>query len=700
MGRTKALFVVLLAIGGALFPIPFQFVKAAPVVHQTRAGKTPIIRKISATSDRLEGGAQVEIKGKNFTPDTVVVVGDALATNTQIIKGKKIKFTVPPQKAPGVRNLSVWTPNGIAQIPFQILPKKLEELADGEITTIAGGIEYQNDGLDQMNASFYLPTRVLVDKNNCLFVADTFHHRIRRIDAKTGIATTIAGNGRIGFSGDTGMAVAASLSYPSDMAFDLSGNLLFVDSGNRRIRQINLTTGIINTFAGNGEKGFSGDGGLARDATFRFAETAESNNGIIVDKEGGVYIADTFNSRVRHIDGKTGIITTFAGGGTGVTTGDGGLATKADLCFVGSIALDAKGNLYIAEICKARIRKVDVSTNIISTIAGIGVFGFGGDGTPAVNAILFVVYGMFIDLDENIFLADGGVRIRRIDGKTGIINTIAGNGTRGTQLLNDGQLAVNVGLGIGRGGIGIDQTGNLLIVESSWNRIRSIDLTTGILSTRAGGIIPDIGDNRPALQARLRFQPVPDLEESGRGRRGELTFDGVGNLFLAETAGHRIRKIDFQTGIISTIAGTGAEVSGQDNQPATQTPIAFPTDLVADRSGNLLISEFGSHRVRRVDAQTGIVTTVAGNGSNRLNVDDDEDDPEYRFLDDNGPAVEASIANPRGIAMDEAGNLFISHYGLFVRRVDAQTQIITTPLGCCAGGGFRSLRGLRSMPLG
>ncbi|HNC47228.1 MAG TPA: IPT/TIG domain-containing protein, partial [Acidobacteriota bacterium] len=300
------------------------FVKAAPVIRQTRVGKTPIIHKISATSDRLEGGALVEIKGKNFTPDTIVVVGDAVATDVQITKGKKIKFTVPPQKAPGMRTLSVWTPNGIAQKPFQILPKKLEELADREITTIAGGIEYQNDGLDQMNASFYIPTRVVIDKNNNIFVADTFHHRIRRIDARTGIITTIAGNGRLGFSGDNGVALAANLSYPSDMVFDLSGNLLFADSGNRRIRQINLTTGIIDTFAGNGEEGFSGDGGMAQDARFRFAEPGLLvNGGIAVDGEGNVYIADTFNSRVRRVDSKTQIITTCAGGGSGLTSGDG-----------------------------------------------------------------------------------------------------------------------------------------------------------------------------------------------------------------------------------------------------------------------------------------------------------------------------------------------------------------------------------------
>lgn len=683
MGRTKALFVLLLAIGGALFPIPFQFAKAAPVVHHTRADKTPVIRKISATSDRLEGGAQVEIKGKNFTPDTVVVIGDAVATDVQVINGKTIRFTVPPQKAPGVRTLSVWAPNGVAQIPFQIVPKKLGELADGEITTIAGGVEYVEDGERMSNACFSFPTYITGDSVGNFYVSDTFHHRIRHMNRKTGVVTTIVGNGRRGFTGDGGMALSASIAFPGDMIVTSDHKLIFVDAGNARIRQVNLKTGLITTVAGTGIEGFSGDGSLATSAQFSLAIFNYTvSGGIALDRLGNLYVADINNNRIRRIEHTTGIITTFAG--TGQPTGDlgdGGPAIQANLQHPIGITLDLSGNVLIAE--NYRIRRVDVQTGIIATIAGTGDPGFGGDGGPATQAGI-AARQVKVDSDGNIFLVERSYyRIRRIDVRTNIIQTIAGNGTKGNASTPGEQLATETGIGIlYGGGIFASSPSEVWITESQWNRISRVTLQTGLISTRAGGKPIENGDNGPALKARLLVSDIVNQVVLSKPADIAVSYRGE-VVVLAEMAYHQIRKIDLTTGIITTLAGTGAEGYNGDGLRAEKTMFAQPDNLIFDQNENILITDRGNNRIRKVNGRTNIVTTIAGNGARELNGEYDEDDDQFYFLDDNGPATEASIAGPGGIALDGDGNLFISHFGLFVRRVAAQTQIITTRLGCC-----------------
>ncbi|HNG94816.1 MAG TPA: IPT/TIG domain-containing protein, partial [Acidobacteriota bacterium] len=355
-------------------------VKAAPVVQPSANPQK--IRKISPTFDRLEGGAQVEIKGKNFTPDTVVVIGDAVATDTQIIRGKKIKFTVPLQKAPGVRTLSVWTSNGIAQMPFQIIPKKLDELADGEVTTIAGGIEYLGDGDNQRNAILNRPSCVATDSKGNLFITDTYSHRIRRIDAQTGIITTIAGTGRQGFSGDGGPALVAQLAYPLGLTVSSQGNVFVLDLGNQRVRRINLNTGIISTVAGNGKVGFSGDNGPAQSASLSvggLSSNFQTGGGIGVDQAENLFIADIENHRIRRVDAESGIIKTIVGTAKVEFSGDGGLGTQADVFFPTNVAIDQNGNLFIADSGNNRIRRVDVGTGIITTVAGNGAPGSRGD---------------------------------------------------------------------------------------------------------------------------------------------------------------------------------------------------------------------------------------------------------------------------------------------------------------------------------
>ena len=677
--------------------------KATPI-PQIQTDQTPKIRRISLSSDRLEGGAQVEIKGKNFTPDTVVVVGDAVATNTQVIKGKKIKFTVPPQKAPGVRNLSVWTPNGIAQMPFQIIPKKLDELADGEVTTIAGGIEYLGDGDNQQNAILNRPTRIVADSIGNLFIADTYSHRIRRIDAKTGTITTIAGTGRQGFDGDNGPALAARLAYPLSLALSSKGTLFFLDLGNQRVRQINLKSGIISTVAGNGRRGFSGDNGPAQAASLSVGglfSDFQKSGGIAVDQAENLFIADRENQRIRRVDAESGIIKTIVGTGIVEFSGDGGPASQADIFLPTNVAIDPNGNLFIADSGNNRIRRVDARTNIITTVAGNGAPGSRGDGGPALEAAT-EADSVVLDQSGNLFILEQFPRrIRRVDNISNTITTIAGNGNPGSQDSENGQNATQVGLGVKiDGGMNVDENGDILIVEPELNRIRKVVVQTGTIFSLIETQLDQIGDNGPAINAIFQFRPYREFVDPSEDRRGAITVSQDGSLIIVDSGHHRVRKVDLSTNKISTIIGTGISGFNGDNQLAGRTLLSEPSAVAGDSAGHFLIADYGNQRVRRVDAQTGIVTTVAGNGSDKLNADYDEDYNEYSFLDDGGPAVEASIPNPRGIALDEAGNLFISNFGLFIRRVDAQTQIITTRLGCCSGSNSRSLRGLAFSPGG
>lgn len=301
------------------------------------------------------------------------------------------------------------------------------------ITTVAGnGIGgYSGDGGIATAASinFNGPAAafagsIYVDASNNIFISDS-SYRIRRVNGSTGIITTIAGTGVSGFSGDGGMATSAQISAPLGIYKDASGNVYFWDDGNARIRKIN-TSGIISTFAGNGTLGYSGDGGLAT-----LAELVDVTV-ITGDSLGNIYVADYDNEAIRKIDNK-GVITTIAGNATGVGNGDGGPAIDATIFNPYSISFDASGNYYIAtsEIPNS-IRKVNTS-NIISTIAGSNSGdGNSGDGGPATSALFCRITNAVSDAAGNIYIADAcNNEVRKVNAATGIITRIAGTGTAG-----------------------------------------------------------------------------------------------------------------------------------------------------------------------------------------------------------------------------------------------------------------------------
>ena len=330
-------------------------------------------------------------------------------------------------------------------------------------------------------------------------------------------------------------------------------------------------------------------------------------------------------------------ITTFAGNGSSASilgqVGDGGLAAYANIAAPTSMAFDSKGNLYIASV--NMIRKVAASSNIISTIAGTGIYGSSGDGGFAVNANLGYVYTICMDAQDNIYFTEnGGHRIRKIN-QGGIITTVAGTGGRGFS--GDGALAINATINAPRG-ICIDDKGNIYFCDSDNSRIRKIDAVTGFISSISGnGSVTSSGDGGQAINAGTPY-PV------------DVKFDKKGALLFTEVSignSCRLRKIDLQSGLISTLAGNDKNGYSGDGGLAVNAGLYDPTGICIDNNNNIYISEFDDSRIRKIDAATGIISTVAGNGSNG-------------FSGDNGLATSASLYGPVGLCFDGASNLFIA----------------------------------------
>jgi large repetitive protein len=318
-----------------------------------------------------------------------------------------------------------------------------------------GNIGTDGDGCLAANANLNPTFSMSTDPAGNLYIADPAGSRIRRVDRATGIITTYAGTGTPGFSGDNGPATSAQFDGPLGIAFDSAGNLYISDNLNYRIRRVDAATGIVATVAGNGTFGFGGDGGLATDAEFGMVY------GVALDPAGNLYIGDDHNYRVRKVDAATGIISTIAGNGTGGFAGDGETAKSAEFLGELYLALDAAGNIYIADTANFRIRKVDAATGIITTVAGNGTQGYSGDGGLGVNAELGEPLALVSDPAGNITFVDtSNNRVRRVDATSGIITTIAGNGMSGFGPM--GGPAVDSAI-YGPSAVAFDPAGNMYI---------------------------------------------------------------------------------------------------------------------------------------------------------------------------------------------------------------------------------------------
>lgn len=498
----------------------------------------------------------------------------------------------------------------------------------GVITTFAGtgAAGYSGDNGPAKDATFLQPFGLVFDGAGNLYITDIGNHVVRKIDTSPNhIITTYAGNGTYGYSGDGGPATDANLSYPRGMAVDGKNNLYIADTDNFRVRVVDHKTHNINTFAGDGSATFSGDGGpainagIGRATGLTFHKGAIYLNGVrsrvryvpissgiintfagsfygydgdnqallasefarpipFFDSAGHLIVVDSFNARVRKATG-SGVMKTIAGG----FLGDGQKGTSAALVQPENLAFDSAGNYYIADAGGNRIRKVDGSGNI-TTVAGNGISGSGGDGGPATAANLYYPEGVVPDSNGNLYIADtfNGV-IRKVDASQNI-STFAADP-------NFSDLT----------SLALDTSGNLYSADDGACVVRKIT-PQGAISVVAGiefncGYN---GDNIPATSALLN------------GPFG-LAVDAKGNLYLGDYANNRVRKVT-SGGIIKTIAGDGNCGFTGDGGPATSAEVCLPWGVAVNAAGTtVVLADLGNLRVRKI--VKGTINTVAGSGN-------------------------------------------------------------------------------------
>jgi sugar lactone lactonase YvrE len=543
------------------------------------------------------------------------------------------------------------------------------------VTTVAGG--FVGDGGPATKASFQLPYTVVRDKSGNIYVAETYGHRIRKI-ATNGVISTYAGTGISGYSGDGGPATSAMVSYPVGVALDSSGAVVFADFGNNRVRRID-SSGKISTIAGNGTAGSSGDGGPA---------TSASLHGPIwlaYDSTGNLYFSDILNNEVRKVD-TTGTITRFAGNvSTPGFCGDGGPATSACLRSPRGLATDASGNVYISDSFNNRVRVVN-SGGTINTFAGNGTYGDSGDGGQATNAEVGKPFGLSYQ-GGILYIANGAhSRVRGVTISTGVIEPFIGS-TTGYDGDHHAPSATRLDL---EGGIVALSSSSMLVLDRGNARLRQ--LSAGVVKTIGGGFI---GDGNLGTAASF---VVPE----------DIAFDSAGNLFVADSYGHRVRKVD-TTGKISTVAGTGVSGYTGDGGAATSAKLYFPQAVAVNAAGDIFIIDQSDTLIRKVDKATGNISTFAKNanfgqlyglaldGSGNLYAVDDLACVVWKFNSAGNATIVAGVASqcgyngdsikattawviPSGLTFDSSGNMYIADLNNRIRKVST-LGIITTIAG-------------------
>ncbi|HEY2322975.1 MAG TPA: hypothetical protein VGJ82_08925, partial [Thermoanaerobaculia bacterium] len=450
------------------------------------------------------------------------------------------------------------------------------------ITTFAGNGDFHDeDGMPALQTGMYAPFAIAFDPKGNLFVADGSNESVRRIDATTTIVTTIAGGGD--FVGDGLVATSALLSGPRGVALDGSGNLFIADSYHSLVRRVDAATGRISTFAGKLNTYYADT-----DATNASDLVVGDVRDVAFDSSGNLYIVSHSSGKVWRVDPQ-GKVVVYAGGGTPADhVGDGGPATSAEITPSG-IALDSAGNLYIADTDsfpssgnpqRHRIRKVDAQTKTIQTIAGGETAGYSGDNGDASKAQLNSPSHIAIDAAGNIFISDdGNSAIRRIDRATNVITTYAGRGNPpdgiGDTLQATAAIVQPRALVVDR------RTGDLYVADDNYgDRIRKIDSHTGIITTVAGASVQTdpgfSGDNGKATDARLNFQ----YDTSG------LAFDANGSLYISDTVNHRVRVVYGCVAVTAPhLTSPADDVVGTATSPAlswTATPGALRYDVYLD----------------------------------------------------------------------------------------------------------------------
>jgi uncharacterized protein (TIGR03437 family) len=628
----------------------------------TAAGGAPPATPVAAASISVGQPSRVMLDGKGnvyFSSSNAVFKVDSGGNLTIVAGNSRPGFSGDGGPATSAQ-LNV--PQGLAldgQGNLYIADSKNNRVrmvnASGVISTFAGtgavspgGANTFNDGGLAINALLRLPGGLAVDSKGNVYIADTGDNLIREVTTD-GIIHSIVGDSYPSFLGDTFAAAHAELHSPEDVALDSSGNIYIADSANNSIREVTVSTGIINTIAGyNATFGFGGDGGSATGNNVAIS----TPYAVCVDASGNVYFAENGDSRIRKVDTSLNI-NTVAGNGVAGFGGDGSAATGAMLNFPTGVAVDSSGNLYIADSLNFRIRKV--ASGNIATLAGNGILSYSGNGGPATAAQLNSPQAVAVDAAGNFYIADTANNVVRKVTAGGAITTIAGNGAAG--YAGDNGAATSAQLN-GPQGIAVDAGGNVYVSDTQNARVRKI--SGGNISTVAGNGTPGFGgDNGAATTAQLNV-PIG------------LAVDSANNLYIADFTNNRIRMVS-AGGAITTLAGTGLSGYSGDGGPAAAAQLTTPLGVAVDSSGNVYIADTGNNAVRKVSK--GTITTVAGNG--------------YAGQSgDSGLATSANVGNPTGIAVDSGGNLYIADGSSRVRKV-YNTGFITT----IAGGSTRGYTG-------
>jgi RHS repeat-associated protein len=558
--------------------------------------------------------------------------------------------------------------------------------SSGTMSTFAGSATgtpgLSGDGGAATAALLKAPGGVALSSAGDLYIADTGNNRIPKVAASSGIISTFAGSaaGTSGHTGDGTPATSAFLNGPAGVMVSAAGDVYIADTNSNRVQEVAkaggtqfgivMTAGDVYTIAGSasGSHGFSGDGGAAISARMHRAA------GVTLDASGDVFVADQSNNRVREVTA-AGVMSTFAGnGGQLSNVGNGGPATGAALKTPSGAVSDQAGNVYIADTDNNRVQEIAAANHTqfgivmtagdVYTVAGsaTAASGSSGDGGPAAVALLDRPSGVAVDAAGNIYIADTtNNRIQEVAAASGTMSTVAGSATGASGSSGDGGPAASALLNA-PAGVAVDRAGNIYIADTTNNRIQEVAAGSGTMSTIAGsatGASGSSGDGGPAASALLNAP------------RGAAA-DAAGNLYIADTGNNRIQEIakaagtqfgvTMAAGDVYTIAGSASGTSGisGDGGPATAALLNAPQGVTADGSGNLYIADTLNNRIQEIAVADGTqwsiamtaadIYTVAGSATGATG-----------DSGDGGPAAAALIQNTTGIAVDPAGDLFVTN---------------------------------------
>ncbi len=630
----------------------------------------PEIALVTPDSVSDTGGARVNVFGKNFAPGTVVVAGGVLAADVTIVNTENLYFTAPASPS-GLGTLTIANRGGIAQKAFTVTPASLSALQPGYITTVAGGSTFIGDGGDASQAEIRQPGSVSVAANGDLYIADSEHFSVRRVDSKTGVITTVAGNGRA--PGDatgtsTNVSATATELAVKTTALDAAGNLVAAGGLFHDTFKVDAVSGLITAF---GERStdfvaFDGDGNLFYKKSPPFAE-------MILKRTAG-----------------TGNIVAAAGGGAPTDgVGDNLLATQAAFAGIAGLAVDSDGNVFITDTIQNRIRRVDKLTGIITTVTGTGSPIFSGDNGPAVSAGLEHPAGLALNASGDFYFVEASGRIRRVDGKTHVISTII-------------QIAYSPK------NLAVDGADNLYVPSEDGRSVLRIDGRTRTVRPIVGRPDRQIDEGTPAVRARL-LSPA------------DITIDGAGDLLIMDSGDRRVRKVTSANGLINTIAGNGGRapfVPPPDGATASDASLNQPRLIATDASNNVLFVDWGSGlqeqiiwRVDKVTGHlqraftfagssnlTGLATGATGgvfyttDGENRVFMAASGTPTpvagagQFGYSGDGGPATLASLAQPLKPRIAGTDLYFPEYQSSSVRKVNTSGIIATVAGG--PGRGF------------